>query len=167
MKAVYFFTVCVCSQFFNQKQAHRFNSQGSLAKGWSWIAYIKVSFQFTLSYISFSLFTLLPCCRLLILLFSYWITNTNWKVKWKFICFNLKFSSACKSVGENSDLCTSLECDNKKKKKKKRNKYLVPVILASIIAVFLPILIITLVIYKRRRQRGKYLMSSVSVSVHC
>ncbi|XP_022964082.1 putative leucine-rich repeat receptor-like protein kinase At2g19210 [Cucurbita moschata] len=55
------------------------------------------------------------------------------------------------SVGENPDLCTSLKCDNKKKKK--RNKYLVPVILASVIAVFLPILIITLVIYKRRRQR--------------
>ncbi|XP_022964081.1 putative leucine-rich repeat receptor-like protein kinase At2g19210, partial [Cucurbita moschata] len=57
------------------------------------------------------------------------------------------------SVGENPDLCTSLKCDNKKKKKNKRNKYLVPVILASIIAVFLPILIITLVIYKRRKQR--------------
>ncbi|KAG6593498.1 putative leucine-rich repeat receptor-like protein kinase, partial [Cucurbita argyrosperma subsp. sororia] len=57
------------------------------------------------------------------------------------------------SVGENPDLCTSLKCDNKKKKKKKRNKYLVPVILASVIAVFLPILIITLVIYKRRKQR--------------
>ncbi|KAL0562320.1 hypothetical protein IC582_002774 [Cucumis melo] len=51
------------------------------------------------------------------------------------------------SVGENPDLCTSLKCDNKK------NKYLVLIILSTIIAVLLPILMVTLVLYKRRKQR--------------
>ncbi|XP_038896175.1 LRR receptor-like serine/threonine-protein kinase IOS1 isoform X2 [Benincasa hispida] len=57
------------------------------------------------------------------------------------------------SVGENPDLCTSLECVNKRKNNK-RKKYLVAIILSSIIAVLLPIFMVTLVIYKRRKQRG-------------
>lgn len=70
-------------------------------------------------------------------------------------------SFACVSVGENPDLCTSLKCDNKKK------KYLVLIILATIIPVILSILVVTLVLYKRRKQRGKSLISFASVSVLC
>uniref|UniRef100_A0A1S4E3N3 non-specific serine/threonine protein kinase n=1 Tax=Cucumis melo TaxID=3656 RepID=A0A1S4E3N3_CUCME len=59
------------------------------------------------------------------------------------------------SVGENPDLCTSVECV-KKRKNNKRKKYLVAIILSSIIAVLLPILMVTLVIYKRRKQRENF-----------
>ncbi|XP_022992101.1 probable LRR receptor-like serine/threonine-protein kinase At1g05700 [Cucurbita maxima] len=51
------------------------------------------------------------------------------------------------SVGENPDLCASLKCYSKLK------KYLALIIISCIIAVLLPILMVALVIYKRRKQR--------------
>ncbi|XP_022964167.1 LRR receptor-like serine/threonine-protein kinase IOS1 isoform X2 [Cucurbita moschata] len=51
------------------------------------------------------------------------------------------------SVGENPDLCTSLKCDNMRKNNKRNSYFLL------LIALPLSIIMVTLVIYKRRRQR--------------
>ncbi|XP_022144106.1 LRR receptor-like serine/threonine-protein kinase IOS1 isoform X2 [Momordica charantia] len=51
------------------------------------------------------------------------------------------------SADENPDLCTSLKCHNKWK------KYLPLMILSTIIALLLPILMVTLIFYKKRKQR--------------
>lgn len=82
----------------------------------------------------------------------------NRKYKGKFIWLNLTFSSACTSVGENPDLCASLKCYSKLK------KYLALIIISCIIAVLLPILMVALVIYKRRKRRGKSLISLASIT---
>ncbi|XP_022144021.1 probable LRR receptor-like serine/threonine-protein kinase At1g05700 [Momordica charantia] len=65
----------------------------------------------------------------------------------KALLLRAEAGSLALSVGENPDLCASLKCYNKWK------KYLALIILSCIIAVLLPILVVALVIYKRRKQR--------------